>query len=104
MLARGRPGAVLTTLMVAAAVAMLGYRFLHLDLAPFARDEPQFLAAAREQLRTGHWVSANPLYGNLGLRYGPTAFWRNEAAMYRFPLEYLATSRRVGTRRSWSAP
>ncbi len=66
---------VLTTLAVAAAVAMLGYRFLHLDLAPFARDEPQFLAAAREQLRTGHWLSANPLYGNLGLRYGPTAFW-----------------------------
>jgi 4-amino-4-deoxy-L-arabinose transferase-like glycosyltransferase len=64
-----------STLLVAAAVAMLGYRFLHLELAPFARDEPQFLAAAREQLRTGHWVSANPLYGNLGLRYGPTAFW-----------------------------
>jgi 4-amino-4-deoxy-L-arabinose transferase-like glycosyltransferase len=64
-----------STFLVAAAVAMLGYRFLHLERARFARDEPQFLAAAREQLRTGHWVSANPLYGNLGLRYGPTAFW-----------------------------
>jgi dolichyl-phosphate-mannose-protein mannosyltransferase len=62
-------------LLVAAALAMLGYRFVHVDLAPFARDEPQFLAAAREQLRTGHWLSANPLYGNLGLRYGATAFW-----------------------------
>jgi hypothetical protein len=60
---------------VAAALAMLAYRFAQLDLAPFARDEPQFLAAAREQLRTGHWLSANPLYGNLGLRYGPAAFW-----------------------------
>jgi hypothetical protein len=62
-------------LLVAAALAMLAYRFVHVDLAPFARDEPQFLAAAREQLRTGHWLSANPLYGNLGLRYGATAFW-----------------------------
>jgi hypothetical protein len=62
-------------LLVAAALSLLAFRFLHTDLAPFARDEPQFLAAAREQLRTGHWLSANPLYGNLGLRYGATAFW-----------------------------
>lgn len=62
-------------LLVGAALAMLAYRFVHVDLAPFARDEPQFLTAAREQLRTGHWLSANPLYGNLGLRYGATAFW-----------------------------
>ena len=61
--------------LVAIALAMLAYRFAHLDLAPFARDEPQFLAAAREQLRTGRWLAANPLYGNLGLRYGPAAFW-----------------------------
>jgi len=58
-----------------AALGMLGYRFAHVDLAPFARDEPQFLGAAGEQLRTGRWLSANPLYGNLGLRYGATAFW-----------------------------
>ena len=62
-------------LLVAAALALLAFRFVHVDLAPFARDEPQFLSAAREQLRTGHWLSANPLYGNLGLRYGATAFW-----------------------------
>jgi hypothetical protein len=62
-------------LAVAAALGMLAYRLAQVDLAPFARDEPQFLAAAREQLRTGHWLSANPLYGNLGLRYGPAAFW-----------------------------
>src|SRR5688572_30137593 len=61
--------------LVAAALGMLGYRFAHVDLAAFARDEPQFLAAAREQHFTGHWLSANPLYGNVGLRYGPTAFW-----------------------------
>ena len=58
-----------------AALSLLSYRFWHLDLAPFARDEPQFLRASGEQLRTGRWLSANPLYGNLGLRYGPTAFW-----------------------------
>jgi hypothetical protein len=52
-----------------------GLSLRHVDLAPFARDEPQFLRAAGDQLRTGHWLSANPLYGNLGLRYGPTAFW-----------------------------
>ena len=62
-------------LLVAAALSLLAFRFVHTDLAPFARDEPQFLSAAREQLRTGHWLSANPLYGNLGLRYGATAFW-----------------------------
>jgi hypothetical protein len=62
-------------LVLAGALGMLGYRFIDVDLAPFARDEPQFLTAAREQLRTGHWLSANPLYGNLGLRYGPAAFW-----------------------------
>jgi hypothetical protein len=62
-------------LLVAAALGLLAFRFAQTDLAPFARDEPQFLSAAREQLRTGHWLSANPLYGNLGLRYGPAAFW-----------------------------
>ena len=61
--------------MLVAALSLLSYRFWHLDLAPFARDEPQFLRASGEQLRTGHWLSANPLYGNLGLRYGPAAFW-----------------------------
>ena len=66
---------VLRAVVLLAALGMLAYRFRHVDLAPFVRDEPQFLHAAGEQLRTGHWLSANPLYGNLGLRYGPTAFW-----------------------------
>ena len=66
---------VLRIAALLAALGLLGYRFAHVDLAPFARDEPQFLRAAGDQLRTGHWLSANPLYGNLGLRYGPTAFW-----------------------------
>jgi len=61
--------------VVLAALGLLSYRFWHLDLAPFARDEPQFLGASARQLQTGHWLSANPLYGNLGLRYGPAAFW-----------------------------
>lgn len=60
---------------MAVALAMLGYRLTGLDAAPFARDEPQFLAAAREQLRSGHWLSANPLFGNLGMRYGAASFW-----------------------------
>jgi hypothetical protein len=66
---------VLRIAVVLAALGLLGYRFAHVGLAPFARDEPQFLGAAGDQLRTGRWLSANPLYGNLGLRYGPTAFW-----------------------------
>jgi hypothetical protein len=66
---------VLRIAIVLAALALLGYRFWRLDLAPFSRDEPQFLAASARQLSTGHWLSANPLYGNLGLRYGPAAFW-----------------------------
>src|SRR5258706_13369111 len=66
---------VLRIVLVPTARGMLAYRFRHVDLAPFARDEPQFLRAAGEQLHTGHWLSANPLYGNLGLRYGPAAFW-----------------------------
>src|SRR5260221_9032455 len=66
---------VFRIVLVLTALGMLAYRFRHVDLAPFARDEPQFLRAAGEQLHTGHWLSANPLYGNLGLRYGPAAFW-----------------------------
>jgi MFS family permease len=66
---------VLRLILVLGALGLLSYRFWHVDLAPFARDEPQFLRAAAEQLHTGHWLSANPLYGNLGLRYGPAAFW-----------------------------
>ena len=56
------PRLVRDTVIVAAALALAGYRFAHLDLAAFARDEPQFLAAARAQLASGHWLSANPLY------------------------------------------
>src|SRR5258707_11366356 len=66
---------VLRLILLLGALGLLSYRFWHVDLAPFARDEPQFLRAAAEQLHTGRWLSANPLYGNLGLRYGPAAFW-----------------------------
>jgi hypothetical protein len=71
-------------LLVAAALSMLGYRLVHIDRAAFARDEPQFLTAAREQLRTGHWLSASSLYGNMGLRYGPAAFWFYGAVQFLF--------------------
>ena len=73
-----------SALIVVVAVGMLGYSLVHLDLAAFARDEPQFLAAAQGQLRTGHWLSANPFYGNVGLRYGPSAFWFYGAVQYLF--------------------
>jgi hypothetical protein len=63
------------SLSLAAALAFFACRFLDVGLASFTRDEPQFLAAAREQPRTGRWLQANPLFGNLGLRYGPVAFW-----------------------------
>jgi hypothetical protein len=63
------------TVLVAAALALFAYRFVDVDGASFTRDEPQFLAAAREQPRTGDWLQANPLFGNLGRRYGPVAFW-----------------------------
>lgn len=61
--------------LVAAALALFAFRFANVELASFTRDEPQFLAAAREQPRTGEWLQANPLFGNLGRRYGPVAFW-----------------------------
>jgi hypothetical protein len=64
-----------TLFLVAAALVLLACRFVQVDLAAFARDEPQFLDAARAQVETGHWLAANPLFGNLGARYGPTAFW-----------------------------
>ena len=66
---------VLRIAALVAALGLISYRFWHIELVPFARDEPQFLRAAGQQLRSGHWLSANPLYGNLGLRYGPAAFW-----------------------------
>jgi hypothetical protein len=66
--------------LVAAALALFALRFADVDLASFTRDEPQFLAAAREQPRTGNWLAANPLFGNLGRRYGPVAFWFYGAA------------------------
>lgn len=62
-------------LLVAAALGFFAFRFVDVDSASFTRDEPQFLGAAREQPGTGHWLQANPLFGNLGRRYGPVAFW-----------------------------
>ena len=75
---------------------MLGYRLVHIDNAAFARDEPQFLTAAREQLRTGHWLSASPLYGNMGLRYGPAAFWFSGAVHFLFGDDSRVASVAVG--------
>jgi hypothetical protein len=61
--------------LVGLAVAMLLARLLRLDLAPFVLDEPQFLAAAREQLHSGHWLSASPLVGNNAVHYGAAFVW-----------------------------
>jgi len=65
-----------TGLMLAvAALGMLGFRFWRLGDSPFIQDEPIFLMTAREQLRSGHWVSTSPISGTQGLRYGPSVFW-----------------------------
>lgn len=69
------PSALLSGLAVLAALAMMAYRLMNFDLVSFINDEPQFLTAANEQLRTGHWVSASPLTGTQGTVYGPTVVW-----------------------------
>ncbi|MGH7426227.1 MAG: hypothetical protein ACREJP_08670, partial [Candidatus Methylomirabilales bacterium] len=71
---RGRRRAV-TLAMVLGSLAMIGYRLFNLDLAGFIHDEPLMLTAAGRQLETGEWLSASPLVGNLGVRYGPSVFW-----------------------------
>jgi hypothetical protein len=58
-----------------AALLMIAYRFANLSLAPFISDEPAFLSAAREQIRSGHWLAVSPLVGKQGLHYGPTVLW-----------------------------
>jgi len=63
------------TLLVATALGMLGYRFANRDLVAFINDEPRFLTAARAQVHTDRWVTASPLVGNAGVRYGPTVVW-----------------------------
>lgn len=57
------------------ALGLLALRFVRRDLAPFLGDEPYFLAAARQQLLTGNWVSASPLIGTQGIQYGPGFIW-----------------------------
>ncbi len=64
-----------STVAVALALAMLGSRLWGLGLAPFVLDEPTFLTAAGEQLRTGRWALSAPMMGTMGFRYGPTATW-----------------------------
>lgn len=61
--------------LAALAVAMLLYRFAHADALTFINDEPNLLHAAREQLTSGHWVKASPIFGTQGLRYGPFPTW-----------------------------
>jgi len=62
-------------LLLLLAAALMAGRFARLDLAAFINDEPRFLEAARDQVRTGQWLSASPIPGTLGVRYGPTVFW-----------------------------
>ena len=69
------PSVLLSGLAVVAALAMVAYRFMNFELVSFINDEPQFLAAANDQLRTGRWVSASPLTGTQGTTYGPTVLW-----------------------------
>lgn len=64
-----------SVLLVALAVALMAWRFTRLDLAAFINDEPRFLEGGHDQVRTGRWLSASPLTGTQGVRYGPTVFW-----------------------------
>lgn len=61
--------------LVGAALALAAYRFVHLGDAPFINDEAIFLDAARNQLVTGIWASANPIAGSNGNYYGPSVMW-----------------------------
>ena len=70
--------------LVAASVSLFAYRFANLDLVAFINDEPRFLAAARAQLDSGHWASASPLVGTLGISYGPTVLWFYGAVHWLF--------------------
>ncbi len=72
---RSSPTALLKFLAALAALAMVAYRFANFDLVPFILDEPYFLTAAREQVLSGHWVSASPIQGTQGTTYGPTVLW-----------------------------
>ena len=61
--------------VVLAAVVMVGLRLWWIRRVPFVFDEPIFLDAARRQLESGHWLSASPIEGTQGIRYGPSVFW-----------------------------
>jgi hypothetical protein len=72
---RSSPTALLKSLAALVALAMVAYRFANFDLVSFILDEPYFLTAARDQVLTGHWVSASPIQGTQGTTYGPTVLW-----------------------------
>jgi hypothetical protein len=82
----GRTIRIGTLVLVAAALLMIGYRFLNLGLSPFVLDEPQILRASYEQIQTGEWRSASPLLGTQGVPYGPSAFWFYGAVQWFFGL------------------
>jgi hypothetical protein len=60
--------------LVGIAVTMLAYRFAHISLASFIRDEPVKLASAQAQLLSGTWVSSDGT-GTAGVIYGPASLW-----------------------------
>jgi hypothetical protein len=66
------------------ALAMVFYRLANFDLVSFILDEPHFLTAARDQVLTGHWVSASPIQGTQGTTYGPTVMWFYGAVHWLF--------------------
>lgn len=61
--------------LVAVALALAAYRFINLADAAFINDEAIFLDAARMQLVSGTWASANPIAGSHGNFYGPSVMW-----------------------------
>ncbi len=64
-----------TWILLWTAIALLIARFAFLDLAPFHKDEPRFLAAAAMQLTTGDWATQSPIAGSSSIHYGPSILW-----------------------------
>jgi hypothetical protein len=59
----------------AACVLLLLQRFSHWGGVPFVNDEAAFLSSARNEVSTNTWVSASPIAGTQGMRYGPSVLW-----------------------------
>lgn len=69
-----RPKTAASAALAVAAAAMLAYRFVDLDRAPFINDEPVLMMAAERQIERGSLPAAGVI-GTRGITYGPIAIW-----------------------------